>query len=322
VRRFVRRPAGRAARKPAERIGRVAGLSEDRSAPPEDRSEDRLGASPADLREAPHGSSLDREHKRMLSARRRLLGLLITLAIACGALAVTRMAAWWVVVPPTVMLLGYVPLLRAAAKADAEQRELDRARAAAASASASASTIADRARARAAAAPARSRAAAASAAAAARSKAAPGARPAAAGATTRPGTAAASRAGRPAKPAAVSPAAVSPAAGPAPSAEVIDISASLMKAGEEFYDQYADAKRRAVGDLARSPDGRATSGLRLSDSSPLSNTSPSALQLICVRSSACPHRKDAPIIGEDSGFGEGLVHYDTQKSPLSPKTPQ
>ena len=38
---------------------------------------------------------------------------------------------------------------------------------------------------------------------------------------------------------------------PVPDAEVIDISASLTSAGQEFYDQYADAKLRAVGDLAR-----------------------------------------------------------------------
>jgi hypothetical protein len=42
-----------------------------------------------------------------------------------------------------------------------------------------------------------------------------------------------------------------PAAPPAPppDAEVIDISATIGPAGEEFYDQYADAKLRAVGDL-------------------------------------------------------------------------
>ena len=34
-----------------------------------------------------------------------------------------------------------------------------------------------------------------------------------------------------------------------PDAEVIDISATIGPAGEEFYDQYADAKLRAVGDL-------------------------------------------------------------------------
>jgi hypothetical protein len=34
-----------------------------------------------------------------------------------------------------------------------------------------------------------------------------------------------------------------------PAAEIIDISASLGAGGEEIYDQYADAKLRAVGDL-------------------------------------------------------------------------
>jgi hypothetical protein len=34
-----------------------------------------------------------------------------------------------------------------------------------------------------------------------------------------------------------------------PAAEVINISASLGAGGEEIYDQYADAKLRAVGDL-------------------------------------------------------------------------
>ena len=105
--------------------------------------------------------------------------MLLVLAAGSGALAVTRMAAWWVIVPPTVMLLGYVALLREAAKTDAERRELARTHAAAR----------------------------------------PAARPA-----------------RPAPPA------------PPPDAEVIDISASLIPAGEEFYDQYADAKLRAVGD--------------------------------------------------------------------------
>ena len=65
----------------------------------------------------------------MLAARRRLLGMLLVLAIGSGALAFTKMAAWWVVVPPTIMLLGYVGLLREAAKADAERRELARTRA-------------------------------------------------------------------------------------------------------------------------------------------------------------------------------------------------
>jgi hypothetical protein len=88
-------------------------------------------------------------------------------------------------VPPTIMLLGYMGLLREAAKADAERREL-----------------------------ARTRATAAAAVAAARRETAPAPPP------------------------------------PVPDAEVIDISASITSAGQEFFDQYADAKLRAVGDLA------------------------------------------------------------------------
>jgi hypothetical protein len=121
----------------------------------------------------------------MLAARRRLLYMLVVLAIGSGALAFTKMAAWWVMVPPTIMLLGYMGLLREAAKADAERREL-----------------------------ARTRATAAAAVAAARRETAPAPPP------------------------------------PVPDAEVIDISASITSAGQEFFDQYADAKLRAVGDLA------------------------------------------------------------------------
>ncbi len=112
--------------------------------------------------------------------------MLLILVIGSGALAVTKMAAWWVIVPPSFMLLGYMALLREAAKADAERRELARSRAVSA--------------------------------------------PGAAGAP----------AARPAAPP------------PVLDAEVIEISASLTTAGEEFYDQYTDAKLRAVGDLTHS----------------------------------------------------------------------
>ena len=144
-----------------------------------------------------HGAPRDREHVRVLSARRRLLGLLVVLAIGSGTLAGMRLAAWWVIVPPFVMLLGYLSLLRAAAKADAERREWTHDRAAAVT---------------------------------------------------------------------PVPAPVAPAAppAPAPDAEIIEISTpqgpavqrstgqrSTVQADEEFYDQYADAKLRAVGDLTR-----------------------------------------------------------------------
>ena len=149
------------------------------------------------------GGPPEPEHKRVLSARRRLLGMLLILVIGSGALAFTKLAAWWVVVPPSAMLLGYMALLREAAKADAERRELARTR--------------------------RGRHGAAVATPATASSALP-------------------RLAR-----------LRPA--PAPDAEVIDISASLGPAGEEFYDQYADAKLRAVGDLARALTGRRRAGV-------------------------------------------------------------
>jgi hypothetical protein len=57
----------------------------------------------------------------MLAARRRLLLMLIGLEAAAIALAVVGLAAVWVVVPPTIMLVGYLLLLREAAQADAER---------------------------------------------------------------------------------------------------------------------------------------------------------------------------------------------------------
>lgn len=123
----------------------------------------------------------------MLSARRRMLGLLVVLTTGACALAVTRTAAAWVVVPPGVLLVGYLGLLREASKADTERREMTRVR------------------------PAH--------------------------------PAVEARRAAPARPA-------TPPA-PVPEAEIIDISASRrapVQGGEEFYDQYADAKLRAVGD--------------------------------------------------------------------------
>ncbi len=123
----------------------------------------------------------------MLSARRRMLGLLVVLTAGACALAVTRTAAAWVVAPPGVLLVGYLGMLREASKADAERREMTRARS--------------------------------------------------------PHPAAEERHAAPARPA-------TPPA-PVPEAEIIDITASRgapVQGGEEFYDQYADAKLRAVGD--------------------------------------------------------------------------
>ena len=65
--------------------------------------------------------------RRILTGRRRLLGMLVLLEIAAIALAVVGLAALWVIIPPTIMLTGYLLLLREASHADAEraQREAE-----------------------------------------------------------------------------------------------------------------------------------------------------------------------------------------------------
>ena len=50
-----------------------------------------------------------------------MLQLLLGLDIAAVALCATGSANMWVIVPPSVMLLGFIALLREAAKADAER---------------------------------------------------------------------------------------------------------------------------------------------------------------------------------------------------------
>ena len=85
----------------------------------------------AEEEEAPPPLTPGESRRRMLAARRRLLGMLILLEGAAVSLAVLGLAALWVVIPPSVMLTGYLLLLREAAHADAEQaiRDLEAAQA-------------------------------------------------------------------------------------------------------------------------------------------------------------------------------------------------
>jgi hypothetical protein len=57
---------------------------------------------------------------RILSARRRMLMILCALTVAALGIAVIGLAAWWVTIPPILMLGGYLMLLREASRADAE----------------------------------------------------------------------------------------------------------------------------------------------------------------------------------------------------------
>jgi hypothetical protein len=63
----------------------------------------------------------EESRRRILAARRRLLLTLLALEIAACALILLSLAAMWVVIPPSVMLFGYLMLLREAARVDAER---------------------------------------------------------------------------------------------------------------------------------------------------------------------------------------------------------
>jgi hypothetical protein len=89
-----------------------------------ERADDALRQIPAPVR-AGEPLSANESRRRMLAARRRLLLMLIGLEGAAIALAVLGMAAVWVVVPPSIMLIGYLLLLREAAQADAEQAQYE-----------------------------------------------------------------------------------------------------------------------------------------------------------------------------------------------------
>jgi hypothetical protein len=95
----------------------------DTSTSPADSSAEPLVQEPDRLVQEPERARpRDPERTRVIGARRRLLGMLVALAIGAGVLAYTKLAAWWVILPPSVMLIGYVALLREASRADAERR--------------------------------------------------------------------------------------------------------------------------------------------------------------------------------------------------------
>ena len=142
--RWLRRDSARAAATPD-----TAADDSSVTGPPADAAS-QDDANPADLASGPEADlpgtrvplSREESRRRVLAARRRLLWMMLGLEAVGAALAGTGLGAWWVIVPPTVMLAGYLLLLRAAAQADAERdarelaaKEAARARAARASAS-------------------------------------------------------------------------------------------------------------------------------------------------------------------------------------------
>ena len=69
------------------------------------------------------GTADSERRPRVVRGRRRMLSMLVAVTAIAIGFAYFSVAAWWIVVPPTVVLLGYLMLLREAAHADAEARD-------------------------------------------------------------------------------------------------------------------------------------------------------------------------------------------------------
>jgi hypothetical protein len=95
---------------PQEETAEAAQDQDDQEGTPGDRGDQ----SPAALPTA-------EQRARVLQARRRMLVTLIVLTAGAAATAALHVAAKWVVIPPALMLAGFVLLLRAAARIDTER---------------------------------------------------------------------------------------------------------------------------------------------------------------------------------------------------------
>ena len=83
---------------------------------------DDLPAPGAGAADSGHARSLAAERReRVLQARRRMLVTLTGITAGAAVIALTHLAPPWVVVPPAVMLGGFVLLLREAARVDTER---------------------------------------------------------------------------------------------------------------------------------------------------------------------------------------------------------
>ncbi len=132
-------PAGSAAQAgldayddPPARSGYDSPARSDFAAPAGSGARSDVGQSVSPSRARPPAPAISRA--RIVQARRRMLTMLVTLAVAAMACVLTGLTHWWTAVPPVGMLGIYLLLLREAAQADAEasQRAESHARAQAA----------------------------------------------------------------------------------------------------------------------------------------------------------------------------------------------
>ena len=100
------------------------------ASPLEDQAEAEEGADGGESLPAPGARAADggrarspaaERRERVLHARRRMLVTLMGITAGAVVIALTHLAALWVVIPPTVMLAGFVLLLREAARIDTER---------------------------------------------------------------------------------------------------------------------------------------------------------------------------------------------------------
>jgi len=84
-------------------------------------AEDDIGEEASPDAESPARPPAAERRGRVLRARRRMLVTLIVLTAGAAAVAVAHLAAVWVVIPPALMLAGFVLLLREAARIDTER---------------------------------------------------------------------------------------------------------------------------------------------------------------------------------------------------------
>jgi hypothetical protein len=206
-----------------------ADVSRDTGADPAARPQHPRAGPDSERAPAPASLSPAARRARILRARRRTLSTLVLLATGALVLAVAHLAAWWVAVPPGVMLAGFLLLLREAARIDAE-RATDQAHADREDAGQQSAGQRDAGQHG----PEQERGAA---------RATPAARrPAAAEADH---AAPAAQAAEPGEDDGYSAQQAATAGPPEPGAEIIDISARI---GDQLYDQYTDAEARAIGD--------------------------------------------------------------------------
>ena len=78
---------------------------------------DEAGAEPVYAGAGPGGLG---GRSRVLTARRRMLMMLVTLTVVAFGIVFVKLAAWWVALPPLMLLGGYLMMLREAHRMDAE----------------------------------------------------------------------------------------------------------------------------------------------------------------------------------------------------------